>query len=258
MRRRVLSILCVLFFTSVFAQQIPEDDIILFRKQRYGGLNLNTNGYGANLTLGKYQGAYKLWLFNADLLFVKHEKETKTWNPVNDPNARPYFYGKQNNFYTLRTGFGKKIVVTEKLRKKNGVQVSYAWQAGPVFGFTKPIYLEIIYVSDTPNSQPYLEIEKFDPDRHYIDNIYGRASGFRGFDELRIQPGAFFKFAFSFEYSNEKDRLKGIETGVAVDAFARRIPIMAIYTQDSTNPKNHQLFLSLYINFFFGTKYDQK
>jgi hypothetical protein len=258
MKKGILSILCLVVSSVSFSQNIAEEDIVLYKKQRYGGININNNGFGLTGTLAKYDGAYKLWLFNADLLIVKHEKETKTWNPVNDPNARPYFYGKQNSFYTLRAGFGRKIVVTEKLRKKNGVQVSYNWQAGPTFGFTKPVYLEIIYSSDATNPQNYLQIEKFDPDRHYIDNIYGRASGLKGFDQLKFQPGGFFKFAFAFEYSNERERLKGIETGLAIDAFAKRVPIMAIYTQDSTNPKNHQFFFSLYINFFFGTKYDQK
>jgi hypothetical protein len=256
MKKGLLILITALISSGIFGQPIPENEIILFKKQRYAGVNLNTNGFGINGTLAKYDGAYKMWLFNADLLFVKHEKETKTWNPVNDPNARPYFYGKQNNFYTLRAGIGRKIVLTEKLRK-SGVQVAYNWQAGPTFGFTKPIYLEIIYIGDAL-TQAYLEIEKFNPDRHYIDNIYGRASGLRGFDELKFHPGAFFKFAFSFEYSNERERLKGIETGISVDAFPRRIPIMAMYDNDSKNPRNRQIFLGLYLKFFFGTKYDQK
>jgi len=141
--------------------------------------------------------------------------------------------------------------------RRSGVQISYNWLAGPTFGFTKPVYLEIIY-TDEPNQQPYLEVEKFNPDLHYIDNIYGRASSLRGFDELKFHPGAFGKFSFTFEYSNERERLKGIEAGAAADFFARRIPIMAIYDDESKNPKNHQLFLTLYLNFFIGTKYDQK
>jgi hypothetical protein len=256
--KRSLIFILLLASVAMCGQNIKEEDIVLFKKQRYGGLNLNMNGYGLTGTMARYDGAYKLWLFNADLLVVKHEKETKTWSPINDPNARPYFYGKQNNFYTLRTGIGKKIVITEKLRKRSGVQVAYTWQTGPVFGFTKPVYLEIIYTTDTPSQLYYLEIEKFDSDRHFIDNIYGRASGLRGFDQMKFYPGGFFKFAFSFEYSNTKEKLKGIETGAALDVFAKRVPIMAVYTDEDNNPKNHQLYFSLYINFFFGTKYDQK
>lgn len=247
-------ILCI--GMHALSQPIPESDILLYKKMRQVGINLNTNGYGINTKFGRYTDATHLWIFGADLMFVKHEKETKTWNPVNDPNARPYYYGKLNNFYIARAQIGRKKIITEKLRH-SGVQISYNWMVGPSFGFTKPVYLEIIYM-DEPNNQPYLEVEKFDPDVHYIDNIYGRASSLRGFDELKFQPGAFGKFSFTFEYSNERERLKGIEAGIAADAFSRRIPIMAIYNDESKNPKNHQLFLSLYLNFFIGTKYDQK
>jgi len=256
MKLRLLIVLCTLAVAQAWSQPIPESEILLYKKLRQLGLNLNTSGYGVSTTFGRYSDATNLWLFGADLMFVKHEKETKTWNPVNDPNARPYFYGKLNNLYTVRLNVGRKKIITEKLRR-SGVQVSYNWQVGPSFGFTKPIYLEIIYIEE-PNNQPYIEVEKFDPDRHYIDNIYGRASSLRGFDELKLHPGAFGKFSFCFEYGNERERLKGIEAGVAADLYTHRIPIMAIYDEKSTNPKNHQLFLSLYLNFFIGTKYDQK
>jgi hypothetical protein len=238
------------------AQPIPESEILLYNKMRQVGININTSGFGLNTLFGRYSDATHLWLFGSDLMIVKHEKETKTWNPVNDPNARPYYYGKLNNFYVLRAQIGRKKIITDKLRH-SGVQISHNWLIGPSFGFTKPVYLEIIYMNE-PNNQPYLEVEKFDPDIHYIDNIYGRASSLRGFDELKFQPGAFGKFSFTFEYSNEREALKGIEAGIAADAFTRRIPIMAIYDDESKNPKNHQVFLSLYLNFFIGTKYDQK
>ena len=238
------------------AQPIPDSERLLYKKTRQIGINLNSSGFGVGGKLSRYVDATHLWTFGADVLFVKHEKETKTWNPVNDPNARPYFYGKLNNFYLVRAQVGRTKIITEKLRR-SGVQTSYNWSIGPSFGFIKPIYLEIIYM-DEPNNQPYIEVEKFNPDLHYIDNIYGRASSLRGFDELKFQPGAFAKASFTFEYSNERERLKGIEAGASADFFSKRIPIMAMYDDNSKNPKNHQLFLMLYLNFFIGTKYDQK
>jgi hypothetical protein len=238
------------------AQPIPESERLLYKKTRQIGIHLNTSGFGIGAKLSRYTDATHLWTLGADVLFVKHEKETKTWNPENDPNARPYFYGKLNNFYLVRAQLGRTKIITEKLRR-SGVQTSYNWSIGPSLGFIKPIYLEIIYRNE-PNNQPYIEVEKFNPDLHYIDNIYGRASSLRGFDELKFQPGAFAKASFTFEYSNERERLKGIEAGASADFFSQRIPIMAIYEDNSKNPKNHQLFLMLYLNFFIGTKYDQK
>ncbi len=231
---------------------------VLYKKEAYGGITLNMNGYGAFFTYGKYKGAYKIKLYNVDLNIVKHEKEIKYFNPQ-DPNARSFFYGKQNNFYTLRTSLGRKKIVTPKLRSK-GVQIGYSWQMGPSFGFTKPVYLEIIYNTEEAISTEYHQVEKFDATKHYINNIYGRASGLRGFGELKFHPGIFGKFAFNFDYSNEKQGLKGIETGLAIDVFTHRIPIMTpvILEDEIKNPRNHQLFISAYINFFFGNKFDKK
>jgi hypothetical protein len=241
--------------SHVNAQEIAANDIILFNKQRSIGVTLSSQGFGASGYFARYRGAYKLWQVNADFNFVKHEKETKTWNPIQDPNARPYFYGKLNSFYSLRTGLGVKKIITEKLRK-SGVQVSWQWAAGPVLGILKPVYLEII--KENSLSQPYIEIEPFDPSSHYMHNIYGRASSLRGIDKLSSVPGAFVKLSFSFEYSNEREAIKGIEVGACADMFAKKVNIMSFSDHDGKNPSNHRLFLSVYVNFFFGTKYDQK
>jgi len=241
---------------SLRAQDIDTKDIILYSKQRTIGVTLSSQGFGIGAYLSKFRGAYKLWQLNCDFNFIKHEKETKSWNSViQDPNARPYFYGKLNNFYTLRVGIGSKKIITEKLRK-SGVQVSWQWSAGPVLGVLKPIYLEII--KEDPFRQPYLEVERFDIKTHSISNIYGRASSLQGMNQLSALPGAFAKLSFSFEYSNEREGLKGIEVGACSDIFSKKVPIMAFMENTENNPSNHQLFLSLFVNFFFGTKYDQK
>jgi hypothetical protein len=242
--------------THSSSQNISSQDIQLYNKQRTIGATLNTHGYGMGCYLSRFRGAYKLQQLTIDFNYVKHEKETKTWYPLQDPNARPYFYGKLNSFFILRTGVGSKNILTEKLRK-SGVQVSWQWSAGPVLGILKPVYLEIIYESASL-SQGYLQVERFNPDVHYIDNIYGRASSLKGLNQLSVSPGGFAKLSFSFEYSNEKERLKGIEVGACADIFGKKIPIMAIPENENNNPENHQLFLSLFVNFFMGTKYDQK
>ena len=105
-------------------------------------------------------------------------------------------------------------------------------------------------------SSSFIEIEKFDADRHFAENIYGRASGLRGLGELKFYPGIYFKSSLYFEFSNYKDGLKGIETGVSADAFLKTIPIMSpkVLEKDISNPKNQQVFIALYINFFLGKK----
>lgn len=257
-RRSIYTILVSLMAVSGFAQnELYDEPVVLYSKQHYGGINLNSRGYGAFFTYGKYKDASHINQITFDFNFIKHEKERKFYFP--DQNAKGYFYGKQNSFMTLRVGWGKKRIITEKLRK-NGVQVGYNWILGGDIGMLKPVYLEILHMYEGSNGSYYLEVEKFDPDKHFTDNIYGRASSLRGLGEMKIVPGLFFRSAFNFEFSNYKDALKGIELGASVDVFPYRVPIMApqILEEREDGATNHQFFLSLYLHLFIGKKYNNQ
>jgi len=103
-------------------------------------------------------------------------------------------------------------------------------------------------------SDLYLAVEQYDPERHFFDDIFGKASGFNGLNQLKLHPGGFVKFAFNFEYSNEKDLMKGMEAGVVLDVYAQRVPIMA--NTESFEDQNKALFLNFYLNLFIGKKYN--
>ena len=63
--------------------------------------------------------------------------------------------------------------------------------------------------------------EKYDPkdDNHTPYSIYGRASYFKGFNEMKVQLGAYVKGGFAFEFSKKNEVIKSIEAGVCLDAF---------------------------------------
>lgn len=248
-------LLCTVFISRA-QNELYDEPVVIYSNQHYGGLQLNTNGYGVYFNYGINKGAYKARLFAGELSFVKHEKEARSFS--SDPNARSYFYGKQNNLYALRFGFGQKKIIAEKLRK-NGVQISRSFIAGPLIGFTKPVYLEIVKVDEQLAATYYLETERFDPDKHYPENIYGRASGLRGLGEMKVTLGIFMRYGYNFEYSNYKDGLKGIEVGAALDVYPKKIEIMSEKILETYNKgaTNHQFFLSLYVNLFFGRKYNK-
>lgn len=230
-------------------QAAVDEPQIIYDRQFTGGFSLHSQGFGGFAQMGKYRGVKKIVLLNLDVLIMKHEKEVKSYNPVYD-DSRSYVYGKMNNFYVIRPMIGKRKVLTMKERK-SGVQVAYTYLFGPSLGITKPVYLEIGYPAIPYD---YLSVEKYDPERHFFDDIYGRASGLRGLDELSLIPGATFKFGLDFEYANVRDRLKGISVGAVLDVYPRQVPIMAEDYVES----NRQYFLTFYLNLFFGRKYIQR
>jgi hypothetical protein len=222
-----------------------EETKVLYRNEATGGLIVHGHGFGFNYRRGKHVTGYKKRVFEMELVNYRHPKEIKVVNPAYD-NAKGYYYGKLNSLFILRPGIGfQKVIYTKPDR--NGVEIRFVYFVGASLGFAKPIYLEIL--KETPiNSQYELVTERYNPDEHYVDNIYGRSPYIRGFGEMKIHPGAYGKVGFSFEYGALDDDVKCLETGVIVDGYPKVIPLMA-------NEHNQQVLVSLYLHFAYGRKW---
>jgi len=228
---------------------IFDESVVIYEHSIYGGALLHTNGWGAHLTYTKNQGAFKSRMFQLDIVGMKHPKEVRSFNPYYD-DSRSYIYGKLNNFFVIRPTIGKKYLKFDKIRK-SGVAVGFNWRVGPSLGFTKPVYLEIGIPGEGPFSYVDIIVEKYDPDRHSVETIFGRASGLRGFDELRIHPGLHGAFGFNFEYDPEREGIKGIEVGATIDYYPLEdIEIMAF-------ADNMSLFFNFYVTLQFGKKFNK-
>jgi hypothetical protein len=61
-----------------------------------------------------------------------------------------------------------------------------------------------------------------------------------------------------FEYSNYRDGIKGFEVGMAAEAYPKRIEIMSnqVLSAYPDGAKNHWLFVSGYVHFYIGRKYN--
>lgn len=206
------------------------------------GALFHTQGIGVTMRRGFYRNAFSVRSFGADLSFFRHPKEIKTSNPVYE-NGRPYIYGKQNTLQVLRLWFGGHSLKTEKLRK-DAVRFSTAWKAGFSIGVMKPVYLEIGY-PDIPYD--YVATERYNPQEHYSDNIYGQAPWSNGLDELSLTPGMHASYALEFEYGNERFIPKSLTAGVAADAFLTAPEIFADRFE-----QNNRLFVTLFATIEFG------
>lgn len=227
-------------------ETIFDEATIIYKKSVYGGIILHTNGWGGHLTFGKAKTAFKSRILQFEIVGMKHIKEVRSFNPYYD-DSRSYVFGKLNTLTVFRPTIGQRYVKFDKIRK-SGVAIGYNWRIGPALGFVKPVYLEI----GQPETPPYqrIVVEKYDPEEHTVDEIFGRASFLKGLNELRINPGIHGTFALNFEYDPERSGLKGIEVGMSVDYYPlEEVEIMAF-------TENYNLFVNFYVNLQFGKKFN--
>lgn len=208
------------------------------------GLSLHTRGMGGILERGKYRGVGKVSTWSLEVVSMKHPKEVRSFNPVYE-QAKGYVFGKVNALYLVRLGWGKRTVATPKLRN-GGVSVGWHYAVGPVLGLSKPIYLEIGY----PNiPYRYLLTERYDPEEHGTDDIYGRAGALNGILEVTPQLGGSFRAAVDFEYGGALESLRMLSVGAQFDAFPVPIVIMA-----EAFDQNDRFYLTLFAHWTFGRK----
>jgi hypothetical protein len=158
------------------------------------------------------------------------------------PEGRPYLYGKLNYLYFFRGGIGQQHILNRK-PYWGGFQLSWLYYGGVSLGFTKPVYLYIIY-----SDSGYPEEERYDPEIRSYDNIYGRGSFFSGFFNLGFHPGVYLKTGLDFEFGTRNARINSLEIGGTLDFSPIPVPLMAY------NPKQ-QFFLTIYLSVMIGKRY---
>ncbi|MBK8698742.1 MAG: hypothetical protein IPN29_04085 [Saprospiraceae bacterium] len=81
-------------------------------------------------------------------------------------------------------------------------------------------------------------------------SIYGGASFSNGIKELSIVPGFQAKAGLFFSVGAFDEYVKAAETGLMIDLFIKKIPIMV----ETDGLKNSPIFVNLYINLHFGKR----
>ena len=126
------------------------------------------------------------------------------------------------------------VTLKEEILYKNGVH-HFLWNKN------------LITITQKENQYDII-VEKYNPNIHNQDDIYGRAPFTDGLTELKFRPGLYTKLGYCFEYAPIFENMKALEVGVALDAFPKEIPIMAF-------TKNKQLFFTFYITLMYGRKW---
>jgi len=221
-------------------------DNVLFTREMNGSIIIHSQGWGLEYRIGRSQTINKTLMLEVNLLEMKDAKEIKSINPF-FTNTRSYIYGKLNALYITRFGLGRQHMLNRK-PYFGGVELRLFYFGGLSVAFGKPVYLEIIKLD--PGSYRYITVtERYNPDDHFPDNIYGRAPFTKGFDKLKPYPGGYIKTGLGIDFGTINQKPKTVEVGAVLDLFAKPVPIMAF--KDA-----NQFFLTLYVSFGIGKRFN--
>ena len=227
-----------------------DDTQVLLKQEFTGGAMLHTQGWGLLLRRAKNKTFLRKRLFELEVVSMEHPKEVKSINPYYE-NSNSYNYGELNQVVVSRLGYGRHNVLYAKFDK--GVEIRYLYVGGFSMAWAKPIYLEIGYPSIP---YEYVATERYDPNKmdedgnlvHTQDNIFGRASVFKGIENMQFYPGMYGKFGFSFEYAKKQKNVRSLEAGIIIDYYIQDVPMMA-------RIDNSPYYLTFYLAVNFGFKW---
>ncbi len=207
------------------------------------GFRLNSDGWSIYADRGKVKPIdmkrsdmfHNVRLWQIEFTEKKNPKEYKSTS-VDGSGTNTYVYGKINNFYALKLGWGYRKMLAGK-PDPGTVSIHWVNTGGLAIGFLKPYYLNVY--SD-PAAIKYSDATKQDFLNQSL--IEGNAGFSKGIGEVKIVPGFHFKSAIHFDFSTNKKNVIGIETGFNVEYYTTAVQLMA---NQPAVPYFADLFLAL-------------
>lgn len=224
---------------------------IIYNTEKASHFGLTTGrGWRVGWQRGELKTWYKTHFFQVNLGEIRHEKEHRqASDPALGRSFRSYVFGKQNNFFTARAGWGRTRYFSEKARQK-GVALGMTWMAGPTLGILKPYYLALRRTGDNPGN-PREVLEKYsDENAHlFLDNtkIIGAAPFFKGFTEPKFRPGGHASVALHVDWGAFDEYVKALEVGLQLDLFPKKVPILV-------GEENRSFFVNFFAIMQFGKR----
>ena len=228
-----------------------EEGVLVFRKQSAFGLQLRTNGYGIFYEIGRFKSPRFANLYLIELTEIKDPKEEKT-QTGNGFVSNSFVYGKINNFYQFKIGFGQQYILGQK-GNKNGIAVMGLYQGGLTLGLLRPYYINI----QEGGQERSIKYDEADSSNKFLTAglISGSSGLSKGWNELEFNPGAFLKTGLRFDFGRYNELIQALQIGLSVEGYSKKVEIMAprdVTGKEAVDPK--QIFFQGHIAFVFGRR----
>ncbi len=227
--------------------KMEEEGDVSFRKHSLFGFKLATDGYGISYEVGKYKTLRKTVIYQFEINEKLHNKEEKSRNNSLDFfNNTSFKYGKANNFYQVKLGYGQQRLIGGKANK-NGTAVSAIVAGGLSAGLVKPYYVD---ANDNNNLRFRYKFSDTLPGGSRP--AYLGASGFTvGWNELKVKPGVHVKTALRFDYNRFNEAISALEAGINAEYYSSKILQMS---SSGTGNIENSFFFNAYISLEIGKR----
>lgn len=239
--------LCCLLGDQVLGQKTEHPR----SKELYLGGGLHTRGFQFTVGYSIIRLARRTQTFFLDVGEIKHPKENRrTYDATSIVGGGPkaFIYGKQNNLYFLRLGYGEKFYFSA--RSTRLVSIGFTYSAGLSLGIVRPYYLDLIYRDNV--GRPNVVAERFNKSNitKFLNpqEVDGPSGAAYGWNEIKTVPGGFLKAGVLIDWGAYGAVVKDLEIGIAADFYLQSIPIMIF-------EKNTPIFVNLYANIRLGHRW---
>jgi len=183
----------------------------------------------------------------------KHAKEIRGTNNSISQTAnekpKPFIYGKVNNFYALKLGYGNRRMIAGK-PESGTVSIHWVYAGGLSIGLLKPYYIDAYVLRDNPRRYARESIKYSDENQEGFirqENIVGSSGWTKGLGETKIAPGIHAKTGLHFDFAANKKTKLAVEVGLSGELYTQKIELMA--TQ-----KAYPYLVNGYISLQFGKR----
>lgn len=220
------------------------------------GFRLNTDGWSGYMDFGHVKPKnikpmdmfYNTSLWQVEFGEKKSPKQEKIVVDDGTGNTNSYFYGKINNFYALKLGYGYSKMLAGK-PDPGSVSIHWVNVIGFSLGLLKPYYIN---VEGDPSAIKYSEATKSDflaqVSANGAQHIIGSAGFGKGLSEMTYIPGGHFKSALHFDFSANKKNVLGAEVGFNIEYYSANVPLMA-------GQEAQPYFVDLFMAIQFGKRW---
>lgn len=226
-----------------------------------GGIGLTTDGWTVFVNKGWVKSDddknsdkfYNVRFAQLEISEHKHPKEIKGTNnsiaQATNDKPKPFIYGKINNFYALKLGYGYRRIIAGK-PEPGTVAIHWLYAGGLSIGLLKPYYIDAYVLRDNPRRLVRENIKYNDENAEAFiqqNNIVGSSGWTTGLGETKIVPGIHAKTGVHFDFAQNTKTKLALEVGLAAELYTQKIELMA-------DQKAYPYLISGYVSLQFGRR----